>query len=89
MGYKGDQRLKMARWLEFGTDSSSLTGDTRERDLDQSKRWIKRSSVDSRELRIQSTRLKYEEGRTGKIQMKHGSEGSPGKLSIHRERLGE
>ena len=70
-------------------DSSSLMGDTTERDLDQSKRWIKRSNIDSRELRIQSTRLKYKEGGTGKIQMKCGSEGSPGKLSIHRERSGE
>ena len=54
-----------------------------------SKRWARESNVDSRELRVQCTRLKYKEGGTGKIPMKHGSEGSPGKLSVHRERLGE
>ena len=70
-------------------DTGSRTGDTREKDLDQSERWIKRSNVDSGELRVQGTRLKYKEGRIGKIQMKHGSKGSPGKLSIHRERSGE
>ena len=48
-----------------------------------------KSNVDSGELRVQCTRLKYKEGGTGKIQMKHRSEGSLGKLSIHRERLGE
>ena len=73
-------------------DSGSLTGDTRMRDLGQSKQGQKetdKSNVDSRELRIRSTRLKYKKGGTGKIQMKHGSEGSPGKLSVHRERSGE
>ena len=48
-----------------------------------------KSNVDSRELRIQSIRLKYKEGGTGKIQMKYGSAGSPGKLSVHRERSGK
>ena len=73
-------------------DSGGLTGDTRMRDLGQSKQGQKetdKSNVDARELRIQSTRLKYKEGGTGKIQMKRGSEGSLGKLSIHRERSGE
>ena len=54
-----------------------------------SKRQARESNVDSGELRVQCTRLKYKEGGTGKIQMKHRSEGSPGKLSVYRERLGE
>ena len=67
-------------------------GDTRMGELGQSKRGQKetdKSNIDSGELRVQHTRLKYKEGRTGKIQMKHGSEGSLGKLSIYRERSGE
>ena len=32
MGYKGDQRSKMARWPESRTDSGSLTRDTRVRE---------------------------------------------------------
>ena len=27
-GYRGDQRSKVARWPESGTDSGGLTGDT-------------------------------------------------------------
>ena len=79
MGYKEDRRSKAARWPESGTDSGGLTGGTRTRDLGQSKRGQKGvdiSNVDSGELWVQSTRLKYNEGRTGKIQMKHKSEGS-------------
>ena len=48
-----------------------------------------KGNVDSGELRVQCTRLKYKEGGTGKIQMKHRSAESLGKLSIHRERSGE
>ena len=67
MGYRGDQRSKMARWPESVPDSGSLMKDTRDKDLSQSKRGARESNVDSGELRIQSTRLKYKEGGTGKI----------------------
>ena len=40
-----------------------------------SKRRVRESNVDSGELCIQNTRLKYNEGGTGKIQMKHESKG--------------
>ena len=44
--------------------------DTRDEDLSQSRggqEKADKSNVDSGELRIQSTRLKYKEGRTGKV----------------------
>ena len=57
----------MARQPESIPDSGGLMKDTRDKDLSQSKRGARESNVDSRELRIQSTRLKYKEGGTGKI----------------------
>ena len=53
MGYKEDQRLKVSRQPESGTDSGGLMGDTRTRGLGQSKRGQKGvdiSNVDSGEL---------------------------------------
>ena len=69
------RETKDQRWPDGWSPERTLVAlqeTQRERDLDQSKRWIKRSNVDSRELRIQSTRLKYKEGRTGKMCHCHG-----------------
>ena len=41
----------MARQLESGTDSGSLTKDTRDKDLSQSKRGARESNVDSEDTK--------------------------------------
>ena len=54
MRYREDWRSKVARWPESGMDPSSLTGDTRVRDLGQSKRGQKeadKSNVDSEDTK--------------------------------------
>ena len=62
----GCRRSKSASWPESGMDSGGPSRDTGTEVLDQAER-TERSNVDSGELRIQSTRLKYKEGGTGKI----------------------
>ena len=71
-------------WTPVALQETQESGRLRDR-----VRGTEKSNIDSGELRVQCTRLKYKEGRTGKIQMKYRSKGSLGKLSVHRERLGE